>query len=237
MSLLTVVQEFCRRTGLSVPTSVVGDSDTQTQQLLGLVNELVGEITLVPYSFTALQREATFTTVSGADQGALSTLADDGYKSIIPDSMYNRTQNLPILGPILSDEWQRLQSMGMTGTNYYFRERLGHLWFNPDATAGDTVAFEYRSTYAVVAADGTTYKATFTVDTDTFLLPESLLTLGLRWKWREEKGLDYGSLRESFERQLYTYKAEDGTKSRIDLSGESRKLSTGIIVPVGSYNQ
>ena len=34
-------------------------------------------------------------------------------------------------------------------------------------------------------------KETFSQDNDTFALPERLLTLGLIWRYRSQKGLDY----------------------------------------------
>lgn len=239
MSLLTVVESFCTRTGLSVPSSVIGSTNTQIRQILGLVHEIVEEIVGDSYTYSALQYQTTFTTVEGHDQGALSTLAPNGFQHIIPDTVWNRSADLQVLGPVSAQEWQNLLAQGYTGTCYRYRVQGGNLHLIPSVTAsaaGETIAFEYSSTWAVKDSGGNP-KAQFTEDTDTFALPEDILLLGLRWKWREEKGLDYGSLRESYQRQLAVHRAKEGTKRVVDMSRTGPELAAGIVIPFGSYNQ
>lgn len=57
------------------------------------------------------------------------------------------------------------------------------------ATVG-SATFPYMSNLIVNGADATP-KAAFSADTDTFALPDRLLTLGLIWRYRAQKGLDY----------------------------------------------
>jgi hypothetical protein len=59
-------------------------------------------------------------------------------------------------------------------------------WPTPSGTA----TFPYISKYIVRNVGGTAQE-TFTADTDTFILPERLLTLGLIWRYRSQKGLEY----------------------------------------------
>lgn len=53
-------------------------------------------------------------------------------------------------------------------------------------------------------------KAAFTSDSDTFALEDRLLTLGLVWRWRENKKLDYTGDMEAFTKALDEYAAKDG---------------------------
>lgn len=56
-------------------------------------------------------------------------------------------------------------------------------------------------------------KCDFSKDTDEFLLPERLLTLGLIWRWRENKKLDWTGDQEAFTKALGEYAArEAGSK-------------------------
>lgn len=64
----------------------------------------------------------------------------------------------------------------------------GQIQFQPSPTGSAT--FPYISTEWARAADGTA-KTAFTADDDTFILSERLLTLGLIWRWKEQKGLEY----------------------------------------------
>jgi len=237
MSLLTVVQEFCRRTGLSVPSSVVTSNNPQTLQILGLCNELVTEMVSDRYSWRALQQEATFLTIAGESQGSLYSLAGDGYLNIIPGTIWNRSQNVEICGPLSPEEWQIRKAMPQTGTAYYYRIRGEELLFHPPVSnPGETIAFEYRSDCAVKAADGT-LKPAFTADTDTLIIPEHLLSMGLRWKWKEEKGLEFNTAYQSWASLVRQSASGDGTKEILDMTCTTPVRLPGILVPYGSYNQ
>lgn len=64
----------------------------------------------------------------------------------------------------------------------------GQFQFYP-APSG-TAEFPYISKNWAISADGTR-KPEFTADDDRFVLDEGLLTLGLIWRYRAQKGLDY----------------------------------------------
>lgn len=64
----------------------------------------------------------------------------------------------------------------------------------------------------------------FSNDADSFLLPERLLTLGLVWRWRENKKLDASGDQEAFIKALEEYASSD-RGSRIVRKGYSRRLN------------
>lgn len=73
--------------------------------------------------------------------------------------------------------------------------------------------------------------AAFTLDTDSFLLPERLLTLGLVWRWRENKKLDFTGDMEAFSKALDEYASKD-RGSRVIRSRASRSFArTPIAYP------
>lgn len=84
--------------------------------------------------------------------------------------------------------------------------------FSP-APTGDT-QFPYISSNYARDAGTLQTKAAFTADTDESLLPERLLTLGLIWRWRENKKLDYSGDQEAFTKAIGEYAAKDkGSRS------------------------
>lgn len=235
MSLLTTVQTFCRRTGLPVPTVVAASTDTQVIQILALLNEVVEDL-CDRWTWQALTREATFTTINGEDQGAITAIAPNGFLRILQETIFNRTLRLPLFGPLAAPKWQNLKALPSTGPFYKYRLRGGRLLFNPVGVAGQTCAFEYATSYAVLAQDGTTYRSSFTADTDTFLLDESLLLAGLRWKWKCEKGLDYAEEFRRFEELANNAAGRDGTKPRLNMGDCTGDFTPGIWVPAGNWN-
>ena len=233
MSLLSVVQSFCSRTGLPAPAFAVGSQDAQVQQLISLACEIVEDL-CDRWTWTDLMREAVFTTIAGEDQGALTAIAPSGFLRISQETIFNRTLRLPLYGPMTQAQWQALKALPTTGPFYKYRIRGGRLLFMPAGVAGHTCAFEYASSLAVVAADGATYRSTFTADTDSFVLGDKLLTAGLRWKWKSEKGLDYGEELRRYEELANNAAGRDGTKPRIDMSGGSSDFRPGVWVPAGN---
>lgn len=81
-----------------------------------------------------------------------------------------------------------------------------HFWPVPEGEA----QFPYISSRYVRCNDTTQCKRRFTADQDEFLLPERLLTLGLVWRWREQKKLDYTGDQEAFVKALSEYASKDG---------------------------
>lgn len=73
----------------------------------------------------------------------------------------------------------------------------------------DTIRYPYQSKNWAIAENGNR-KAEFTDDDDQFVLPERLLTLGLVWRWRDNKGLEASGDEEAFIKALDEYAAKDG---------------------------
>lgn len=233
MTILELVQRFCRRTGIPVPTSVVGSTDSQILQALALVEEDVNDLA-VRHDWQALLKQGTHTTLASEDQGDISTIAP-GFRYIVNESMWDQTLRLPVLGPLDSKEWQALKSVFVNGPRYQFRFRGNHLLVNPAPVAGHTWLFEYVSKYAILDTNGTTTKEFFTADTDTFLLPDDLHLLGLRWRWLREKGLDYAELFETYEFQVKDAMGRDGGAPRVSMDEPRRAGKPGIYIPQGNW--
>lgn len=75
----------------------------------------------------------------------------------------------------------------------------GEFKFWPAAVG--TATFPYVSNL-IVRSSGGTLKPAFTADDDTFVLDERLLTLGLIWRYRAQKGVDYSEDMANYEMAL-----------------------------------
>ena len=235
MTVLSIAQQFCRRTGLPQPTTVLGSSDAQVLQIAALIeeegNDLAGR-----GAWEGLTFEATHTTLATEDQGAISTIAPNGLRYIKNQTIWDRTDRLPIIGPMDGQEWQALKGLSNTGPRYMYRIRGGKLLVNPAPSAGHTWAFEYISKCWILGADGTSYRNYFTLDTDTVLLPEELMLMGLRWRWLREKGLDYAELFRTYEMQVKDALGRDGSKPVIRMDSGGSGPKPGIWVSPGSWS-
>jgi hypothetical protein len=180
----------------------------------------------------ALVKEATFTTVATEIQGALATIAPN-CKYIINDTIWNRTQQRPICGSLDAKDWAVRKGWLVSGGFYQeYRLKGGNISFIPIPTAGETCAFEYQS--SAWTTNGSTFSTAFTADTDTSLLDEELLRLGLIWRWRAAKGFDYSEDFREYEVAVSEAIARDTPKQTIVLGRKSHGL-LDVNVQEGNY--
>lgn len=233
MSMLTTIQHFCLRTGISKPTTVYGSTDNQVLQIMALLeeegNDLAGRGNWERITF-----EATHTSLAAESQGAMSTIATNNFRSFKSDTTWDRTENLP-LRVIDGPDWQAEKGFSSTSPRFRIRVRGGELLATPTPPAGNTWAFEYTSWNWILDDDGSTYKQYFTEDADELLLPEPILLMGLRWRWKKEKGFDYEEDFNTYEKMVETELARQGVKQTLHMDGPARGEAGGVYVSQGDW--
>lgn len=231
MSLLTLAQTVFQRIGLTTPNAVATSSDAQVLQLMALINEegrklSTGESVGRPVDWTALQSEATWTATATEDQGAIATIAP-GLRFIINGTIFNRTLRRPVPGPLGPQSWQLLKAANVTGPYPQWRVRGGRLIMTPVPNAGDSIYFEYQSSYWAQSSGGTS-KAAFTLDDDVSLLDEELLIQGALWRWKKAKGLEYEQDFAEYKVSVLNAISRDMGKPTLDMGAPQYR--TGVIL-------
>ncbi len=219
MTALTILQGASSRLGLSAPSAVFSSTDAQIIQLRNLMNEEGAELADWA-AWTKITKEKTFTTTAAAAQ--VASVPDD-FGWLVNDTMWNRTTDQQIVGPISAEQWQMEQAVGVGATlRQYFRFRgtgTASLLLGPGTpTASETVAYEYVSTQWCEASGGTDQSA-FAADTDVSFLPEHVITLGVIWRFLKAKGFDYGEDFRKYEMAKSRALGRDGGKPRLRLEG------------------
>lgn len=236
MSLLSIIQSHCKKYALSVPTSVIGSTETQIIQLNEILNEIIDEM-VDESKFNVTTQECVFTAQPTRSQGTMDTLCPFGYQYAIFETFFDRTLMRALYGPLTESEWQSLMALPTAGVWYKYRIVQNELWFDPiPTTPFSTIAFEYMSSWAVRDSGGT-LKAAVTVDSDTFVFPESIIKRGLAYRWKQIKGLPYQADETAYWDQLNNYIARDKVKRRINVAeGQPVDVKPGIFVPSNSWN-
>jgi hypothetical protein len=198
-TLLTIIQNVTDRIGLKRPAVVVGSADQQVRELLVFAKqEGVELMKAVPWQ--ELTKEHSFTTVA-ADAQTDSIPSD--WDRFLNDSIYNRTSERKIWGPITAQEWQQRKAYTTASTiDYWFRVRGDTILMTPQPAAGESVYYEYISEDYCQATGGGATKAEWSVDTDVSLLPANLFELGIEWRWRKAKGLEWQTPFQQYSDQL-----------------------------------
>ena len=228
MTALSIVQGAASRLGLPAPTAVFTSTDQQIIQLRNLMNEEIIELAQ-DFAWTALINEKTFTTTAAAAQAGGLPTDFDWY---INDSMWNRTTRVKIDGPVNSVEWQTYQAISLLSIPAtVFRIRGTSLLLYPTPPASQTVAYEYVTNIRVSGS-----QTVFSADTDTALLNENVISLGVRWRFLKSKGFDYAEDFRTYELAKKKAQAKDGGKPRAYIGGAPRNPWNANL-PEGSWNQ
>lgn len=229
-SILQLVQEFCGKKTLPVPTAVIGNTDTGVVQIRYILAEVLRELS--EYRWQEQKVEKTFTSIAAEDQGLLTTVIGADFRGIVPGTFWDQTLKRPVFGPVSDTMWSNLQTFPASGPIYQWKVFGNHLNIFPAPEAGHTMYLIYESTYPLL--DGTTAIPAMTADTNTFLLPELLVHKGLDWKWKKQKGeaweTDYSEYMNFLPKKL-----TDTNMPVYHLDGEKFKLTPGIWVPAGDW--
>jgi len=216
MSLLTMTRNAANRLGLAQPTSVVNSTDPNAVVLLAMAQE-EGKTLARRHEWQVLQTEYTFPTVNGTVSYALPTDLD----RILKETVFNRTSRRRMVGDLTPQQWQETQASLVTMVNPAFRIRGNLFLISPTPSAAETIAYEYM-TNKWCQSSGLTAQAEWSADTDTGLLSEDLMTLGIIWRYRMAKGLDYGEQMNTYEMEVAKAIFNDGARTRIDTSATER---------------
>lgn len=240
MSLLSIIQSHCRKYALSVPTAVIGSTDTQVIQLAEILSEVIDEMT-DQSKFNVTTQECVFTATPTRSQGSMDTLCPNGYQYAIFETFFDRTLMRPLTGPLTESEWQQLMAMPTAGVWYKFRLVDNELWFDPIPTTPlSVIAFEYMSSWAIYNNTNPASPVltnVFTTDADTLVFPEAIVKRGMAYRWKQIKGLPYQSDETEFNNQLNNYISRDKVKRRINVSECAPvDVKPGIFVPSNSWN-
>ena len=215
MSLLTCIQNACDRLGIVRPSSVIGSSDQQIRQLLGLAQQEGKELAR-RHHWQKLLKEKSITATATEEQ--TGSIPDD-FDRMLNGTFYNRTAHRDVRGPYDPVEWQSYKASVTSAIHDAFRIRGNVILLAPTPNAGDVYVYEYVSTYwvATAAASTTPAQAEWLVDTDVGILSEELMTDGIVWRFLQAKGLSYDEQFRTYEAQLVLAISRDGGRRRINM--------------------
>lgn len=170
--------------------------------------------------------------------GTSITFAQDTYPLPLGIDWFNnrtfwdRTNRWELLGPDSPqmDQWHR-SGIVATGPRRHYRILQGintttgaqqdmvRFWPSPvEIISPLQMVFEYLSTFAVATSGGITYAQYFTTDTDTCLLDENAILMGIKWMFWEAKGFgSYMTLQSRWVDYVERLIARDGAAPTLQL--------------------
>lgn len=161
MSILTMAQNVAYEVGISPPGAVVSSNDQLVQRILALLKREIYELRMT-YDWPELMKEGSITLATSTSSYALP--AD--FAKWSHRTQWDDTNNWELIGPVTSQEWERLTRGFVQNTpRKKFRIKgytSAQFQINPTPTAsenGQIIYFEYFSETAVLPVEWTTSTA------------------------------------------------------------------------------
>ena len=231
MSLLTVVQNAMTVAGLPTPSSVFSNTNNTVEQFVRFLY-IEGRDLLKRHDWNLLLTTQTLTCGASNAQTGYPVAAFE--RMAKGTDVWNTTNDWPITGPLTSEEWADVTVRTVVSLPQNWRLIGGVLNIYPPKS-GDGIQYEYVSNKWIYQA-GTTLATTLIGDTDTFVFPEQLMEMGLVWRFKQAKQLDYAEDLKTYERYFLDAVASDRGGRRIistDRGMPERPFKTwpGVITP------
>ena len=158
------------------------------------------------------------------------------YETITDRTHWDKTKHWEMLGPEDAQQWQWLKS-GYISTGPRVRWRIYgeyfHIW--PLMNTQEYLGYEYRSKGWAESSTGVV-KNSFTADTDTTFLDDTIMVLATKLKFFQIKNFDTTSLQQDYERYLSVAKANDKGSATLSFAPYPSKVLIGYAnIPDTNY--
>ena len=219
MTILQVVQGAATKLGIDVPTLVYGSTTREMVEMQELANEMARRIAEAnDWQRLKLVKQYDGDGVTGDPIGF--DLPSDYDRMLVTASIWSSEWTWNLNHILDSDQWLEMQVVPFTFIYGNWMIYGGQYHQLPIMPVGANVKFFYISNLIVQATDLST-KTAFTADTDSFLLDEHLLKLGIVWQWKASKGYPYAEDMANYEKRMSQVLQQDmGSKPII--SGRPR---------------
>jgi len=208
----SIINRVAVELGVDPATDVLSSTDQTFTQLQYLLDAAGQELTLL-HQWTQLQKEHSIVT-DAADSG-IYDLPDD-FAYMIPQAGWERSNNVPLQGPLSPQDWQYLKGRDLVSQTIYatFRLQQGKFYIFPNDPVADALSifFEYISSRWVQdSTELTTYRTTVSKNTDYVLFPGILVIKFLKVKFLESKGFESSKARDDFAQIFEASTGQDGS--------------------------
>lgn len=209
MAILDIIKDATKALGLKVPGAVLSSTDREHVELVRAANKMGIEIARA-HTWQKLKRIETIT----GDDSSTSFSLPANYDYMKKDA---RVWSSRLSGPFRhvsnEDEWLGLTVIDFDTVGSWIIYG-GQIHIKPAMASTETAKYFYQSANFCEDSEGNGQTA-FVADTDEFRLDDELLTLGIVWRYKDQKGLPYEEDLDDFTAALSDRIEKDGGGDRL----------------------
>lgn len=199
MTILSVAKLAAVKLNRAQPTTLFSTTDSFAAELLLAAQETAESLVKEEHDWRDLTALATCQGDASTVVFPLATVAP-GYERLIKNAKLHslRFRNATFRAAKDLDEWLFFKDNLLVGSpgNWVLLNKSVQIF--PAMPVNDTGRFYYISNNYALSA-GAVAQSSFLADTDTFALDERLLRLGIVWRWRADKRLEYAEDLQNYE--------------------------------------
>lgn len=191
MSLFSIARNVLAETGWPVTSTIATNSDATAQQVFALANTALERLS-EDYSWPHLEVEYTINLVAGQD----TYFWPVDFRVMAPAPLYDASQYYALKGSLPINEWNVRKHGALANLlprSYRLIYVLGAPALKLDSVPNgpETLIGVYQSCQYARDRNGISIPS-YMNDADVSKIPEKYVELGLKWRFRRAKGLDYG---------------------------------------------
>lgn len=179
MTILEIAKAAAKNVGVAPFDAVVANTDQDALEIVQFSTDACREIAR-RVDWGQMQQS---TTLTGDGTAKVHSLPSDFARLQQGTSVIY--SSAPLRGGLSADEWNALPATA--GTPRFFRLRGTEMEFWPYLADAATATVHYQSKNWNATANS----AAWASDSDVPVIPDELVLLGVIWRWRRHKGMDY----------------------------------------------
>lgn len=232
LTVLEIATEALDGVGVDPPGSLTTGGDLG-KRLLGIANA-VGQSLATRYDWEELKAEGTFTT---NDSTEAQYTQPDEVRKIIQETLWNRSTQRRLFN-LTTQGWQRIKSDGISpATEVYYWRGKQLLMPLDTVVAGQEIYFEYIDARWVQNNAGNMFSRRFANDSEKPRIDDHMFVLGVRWRYMQSLGLEYGEHFREYEDYVSQKQAENEPRETLSLNPYHRSEGYDTQIPDGNWNQ
>lgn len=211
MTLKEMLNQVLSETGFGEYTEFFSSPRPDAKQMVGLAQREINDLSKHDWQALIETEEVAMTAAT-----EYSLPAD--FRHFVGDTAFSATRRA--MFPTTPEKWAYYDARDIN-SGIMLRVRLisGALHIqNPNN--GGTLRLEYVSNYPVLASDGTTRKQRFSADSDTIVLNDDLFMLGVLWRFRRAKGMDWQPLLGEYNQMKRREMGTDKGSRTVSMAGD-----------------
>lgn len=239
MSLLSICQSVTGEVGWPQPATIVGNTEPTAVQLFSIANNELRALSEM-LEWPQLEVEYRFVTVAGT---AIYLFPSD-FRYLCEGAVFNADQFYAERGSMGVTRWQmfkygKLGNLTRQGFRVVFPLGVPGIELSPPPTGLTTLVAVYMNKTYAVSTQGVG-QPQYTADGDVSRIPERMVELGVKWRFRRAKGLDYSAEYAEYDASVKVQLSKARSSAVITIGGR-RPLIDGALtsgyVPETGFGQ